>query len=264
MTPASQALADVADERLTIIRLEDDDGLQHAKNVGIGNATGEYLAFLDDDDVWLPEKLERQLRFVNARQVDGCVTLKRVVDEEGTTIPDTGYMSRYRALMGDLKTQPMSTLLIRRKPVTEIDGFDESFPFQHEDREFCVRILDRASIGVLEAPLIEVHRDGRTPFPEPDALIEGKRALLNKHEELLSSFSLLDQRRILSFNRLELALSLCHHGEPKRSLALFRRALVPPVLSPQQYLFYLAVFSRTLFSNGVRGYVPFVEQTEAE
>ena len=52
------------DHRIHLIRLERNQGVANARNAGIQQATGRYVAFLDSDDVWLPDKLERQLQFM--------------------------------------------------------------------------------------------------------------------------------------------------------------------------------------------------------
>lgn len=250
-TPANEALSSIADDRLTVVRLPEDRGLQHARNVAIERATGEYVAFLDDDDVWLPEKLARQVRWIERTGRDGCVTFKRIVDEDGTTEQDEGYISEFRILLGDVKTQPMSTLVVRRDRVEAVGGFDTVFPFQHEDREFCLRLLDEADLGVLEEPLIEVHREGRAEFPEPRALARGKQALLSKHRWRVRRYDRRDRWKIRNYNRLELAMSLGYHGHTAAWARAFLRALCPPVLSPSHYAFCLAVVVRR-WVDGVR------------
>ena len=57
------------DVRIHVVRLERNQGVANARNVGIQQATGRYIAFLDSDDVWLPDKLERQLQFMRKTKV---------------------------------------------------------------------------------------------------------------------------------------------------------------------------------------------------
>lgn len=56
------------DERIRLIRKERNEGAAKARNTGIEAAKGRYIAFLDADDIWLPEKLERELAFMKEKQ----------------------------------------------------------------------------------------------------------------------------------------------------------------------------------------------------
>lgn len=49
----------IDDERIVYLKIEKSQGANHARNVGVSHSTGEYLAFLDDDDEWFDEKIEK-------------------------------------------------------------------------------------------------------------------------------------------------------------------------------------------------------------
>ncbi|OLO42334.1 glycosyl transferase [Alkalihalophilus pseudofirmus] len=71
------------DERLTLIQLKENSGPAVARNTAINNAKGRYLAFLDSDDQWVPEKLERQLTFMQEREIAFSFTQYFKINEEG-------------------------------------------------------------------------------------------------------------------------------------------------------------------------------------
>lgn len=73
----------ICDNRIRIISLEyNSGGPARPRNIGLDNAKGEYIAFLDADDVWLPEKLEKQMEYLEQNQdVDVCHTLANIIDE---------------------------------------------------------------------------------------------------------------------------------------------------------------------------------------
>jgi glycosyltransferase involved in cell wall biosynthesis len=78
----SDAMAAYADDpRIQLIRLPENRGVSAARNTGVAAATGTYVAFLDSDDDWLPEKLARQVAALEAEPDDRafCVTLTTVV-----------------------------------------------------------------------------------------------------------------------------------------------------------------------------------------
>lgn len=88
--PATEeALSTITDRRLKILVNAENQGLAETRNIGVRHARGEWIAFLDDDDQWMPEKIERQLQvalslncthaFVVSRFIERTPTLERVI-----------------------------------------------------------------------------------------------------------------------------------------------------------------------------------------
>jgi len=71
------------DDRIRLIRLEHNQGPAVARNTALKYATGRYIAFLDSDDLWLPNKLELQLSFMNQKGIAFSFTLYRRMSEDG-------------------------------------------------------------------------------------------------------------------------------------------------------------------------------------
>ncbi len=74
------------DNRLVYVNNTNDAGPAHARQVGIETSKGEYIAFLDADDYWLPEKIERQLKFMQNNNFKFSYTGYRSVDEDGNNL----------------------------------------------------------------------------------------------------------------------------------------------------------------------------------
>lgn len=72
-----------ADARIRYERLERNSGAAMARNRAMALAQGSYMAFLDSDDLWHPEKLQRQMRFMTTRGIRLCCTSYEQVDEQG-------------------------------------------------------------------------------------------------------------------------------------------------------------------------------------
>jgi glycosyltransferase involved in cell wall biosynthesis len=83
-TAAIAARIEASDPRVRVLRFLKNVGAARARNVGIEAATGRYIAFLDADDVWLPEKTERQVALLEASGAALCYTGYRTMDEHGT------------------------------------------------------------------------------------------------------------------------------------------------------------------------------------
>ena len=81
------AVADLlTDERIHFLRLSENRTVAGARNAGIAAAKGRYLAFLDSDDWWLPEKLEKQIRFMQEKNIAMSFTSYRRVSENGRKV----------------------------------------------------------------------------------------------------------------------------------------------------------------------------------
>lgn len=72
------------DNRIKVIQLEENSGSAVARNVAMANASGTYIAFLDSDDLWFPEKLEKQLHFMQEKDIAFSFTKYVRMEEDGT------------------------------------------------------------------------------------------------------------------------------------------------------------------------------------
>ena len=71
------------DSRIKIYNLKTNNGVANARNIGIENSRGKYIAFLDSDDIWLPKKLEEQLKFIDQPNVAMVFSNFEKVDQAG-------------------------------------------------------------------------------------------------------------------------------------------------------------------------------------
>lgn len=74
------------DTRIKLVELAENSGAAVARNEAIKIARGRYIAFLDSDDLWLPEKLEKQIRFMEARNIALSYSSYGIIDENGMEI----------------------------------------------------------------------------------------------------------------------------------------------------------------------------------
>lgn len=80
----------IDDPRLKIIPLDTNAGAGNARNKGIDAVSGEFLALLDSDDRWYPDKIEKQLRFMQSSGAKMCYTRYDLIDSEGSKIGASG------------------------------------------------------------------------------------------------------------------------------------------------------------------------------
>jgi glycosyltransferase involved in cell wall biosynthesis len=143
LKPVLSVLDDV---RLRYVRHDSNRGEAAARNTGIRRASGEYVAFLDDDDEWLPEKVSLQLEtFARSSPTVGCVTGGFAVIHDGRVISEE-IPTRRGDLLEDLLVRnivgPPSTVMIRRDCLDRVGLFDESIAFG-VDYDLWIRVAER-------------------------------------------------------------------------------------------------------------------------
>lgn len=141
---------------------QENQGESVARNRGIELAQGEYIAFLDSDDLWLPEKLAKQVVFLETHPDAGSVICQGIViDESGCPKPDhlpLGANLRPEDLALDALLcigtipAPSSMLLVRHDIVSQSGGFDPAICYG-EDWDFSIRLRFRAPIAKIDEPL---------------------------------------------------------------------------------------------------------------
>jgi len=157
------ALAPYA-EPVKVLRRESRGGVSAARNTGMAAARGEWLAFLDSDDLWLPEKLARQMAYLAEHpELLICQTEETWV-RRGVRVnqPQT-----HRKIGGRIFFQSLerclvspSAVILHRGLIEKHGGFDEDLAAA-EDYDLWLRLSWRHEVGLVPEPLI-IKRGGRT------------------------------------------------------------------------------------------------------
>jgi glycosyltransferase involved in cell wall biosynthesis len=148
----AEVIASIDDDRLRCLQKENRGTASDARNVGMAAARGDYIAFLDADDLWLPGKLRRQMELFASRPDLVLVSCAYAIVAEDlsvrTVIEPTGdgprQIERWLLLEGN-GIAPSSTAVIRRSAIERTAGFRLDLAVG-EDLEFVERI---ASLGAV-------------------------------------------------------------------------------------------------------------------
>lgn len=125
------------DARIGVVVSTSCQGVAGARNLGLSLATGEFITFLDHDDVWLPQKTSQQVRHLQDHPATGCVLGRQEIFVEGGHEPPP-WMTRDR-LYGDLDGIPLVSAMFRIEALLAIEGYDPSYAIA-EDRDLFVRL----------------------------------------------------------------------------------------------------------------------------
>jgi glycosyltransferase involved in cell wall biosynthesis len=237
-TPAYLASLNAADPRIRIVRNAVPAGGGGARNAGIRVSRGEWVAFVDDDDEWFPDKLELQLQALaaNAAAV-ACSCSYRVVSASGAT---KVIAARANATVPELLTYNWlggaSTCLCSSETLRDIGGFDASLS-AGQDLDLWVRLRQKGEVAVCAETLV-LHRAHAGPRITTNAHSQylGVRRFYFKHRMLMNGatrrhrvayccyvMSMQGTRR--PWRRLRFLVIALRHALPQHSLGFVRKSV---------------------------------------
>lgn len=234
----TQTLEDLpADElhSVEILRHQENRGANVARNTGIRAATGDYVAFLDDDDRWYETKVARQLETFQQTgpEVGVVYTGIETEGERGnTTLIQTAEGNVIKALLTGKTFGQFSSVMVRTDVVEEAGLPDERFP-AWQDREWFFRLAKHSHFKPVEEPLTYRQLDLSDRIGKN---FEEKREVayplfVDKHYEFAREFGLYYARTFVASLRMNLAWSAIQ-GEQYREARKF---------------FWLAFFANPLY-----------------
>lgn len=179
--------------RVTVTTNRRSPGLAGARNTGVDVTESDYVAFLDDDDLWLPGKLARQVAELEAHPQAGLATCGIRVRYDGEThlrtLPQPEVT--HAELLRDRHTElhPSTFLVRRRDLVGDIGPVDEEVPGGFgEDYDFLLRAARHAPVRNLAEPLVLVRWGAQSFFFRRwPTMAEGLTWLLERHPEFEGS-----------------------------------------------------------------------------
>ena len=148
------AIENLQNSTIQIVRMESNGGPAKARNAGIDAAKGEYIAFLDSDDEWLPEKLAKQVEMLEsnaslsivgcrAETVDGAGSVLEVFPEDAPILGPDGWK-------GLLLSSWLSTICVMtRRDLLQDERFDETMQVA-EDRDLWIRLARRGDVVCIQ------------------------------------------------------------------------------------------------------------------
>ncbi len=225
--PPPAELAAAAGGRVRLERLPVNRGVSAARNAGVAVARGAWIAFLDDDDLWAPDRLRRMLAVAAESGADVVVCGSVALEEDGTVLrvdvePDLAGLPaalRVRDVMG-----VPSEVIVRREALDRVGGFAEGFAVC-ADWELWLRLVDAgARVVACRGPLTGyvVHPDGMHVRRTEQALREFDALVARYGRATAPGDPGMHDRDFVRW----VARSLRHGGQRRRAAALYLRNAV--------------------------------------
>ncbi|MGH9366419.1 MAG: glycosyltransferase family 2 protein [Thermoanaerobaculia bacterium] len=211
-----------------------------ARNTGVLNSSGDFVAFLDDDDEWLPEKLGRQMDVFDGRSdVTGVVytgfqMISRATGRTVMTVRPTRQGHILHELCRDNCVGTASTVVLRRECFEEVGLFDETIDFG-EEYDMWIRVAHAFDFAFLPESLVRYSVHGARLSTSRTVMIRGLQRQLSKYGAFFAAYP-----SSLSSRYIALGVGFCREGDAKEGRRVFLRAIQIAPLRLKNY-FYLGL-----------------------
>jgi len=238
------------DRRIKYVKHEKNKGEAAARNTGIKTARGEFIAFQDSDDEWLPEKLEKQMKIFEgvSSRIGIVYTSMHRIDKEGrkhdfktpTIMPKDGLIYK-RALDYQILNIGIGTAAVRKTCFNTAGMFDERLQY-FVDLEFFIRSAKYFYFYHINEPLVNYYEAKGSLGSDPKVLTTARKLILEKYFEDIKK-----DKKLLSKHYFGIGHNLCLYGNFKEG----RKYLIKAVKAYPFNIKYLLVTFLVFFGKGV-------------
>ncbi len=178
-----------------------------ARNKGIELSEGDYIAFLDDDDEWLPEKTEKQLTFLLDNPTYGGASCLYYQKKGGEVIHQCAKYSeedlQFKILSRNVAIFT-STFICKKEILNFTNGFNPCL-LRHQDLQFLIDFLNHSLIKPIPDYLVNLHIDSDINRPDSKKLIKIKMDFFQVVDTTIQKFNQHDRKRIKAAHDFEIA-----------------------------------------------------------
>lgn len=228
----------INDSRIRYIKHSNNMGACAARNTGITESKGEYLAFLDDDDEWMPTKLEKQLALMSEPNVGLVYCIQKIINDS-TKVETISLEKRYSGKVFDKLIinnfiGSTSFVLIRRVCIDECGLFNVNMK-SAQDYEMWLRIAKKYKVTYVDEPLVIYHiHSGERISTNPYNKIQGLELLNSYYSDYLDKHKKTKSIRIIKIIPLYIKI-----GNRKKAFKTYLQAIRLAPFNLKSNLIYL-------------------------
>lgn len=237
------------DDRIKYIKCKENKGAPIARNIGIRSAEGEYVAFQDSDDEWLPQKLEKQMKIFEAAPADVDIVYTgfwQKKDDRQRYIPYNSVRQKEGDILSELLKESFistQTILLRKKCFERSGMFDENLP-RLQDWELVIRLAKHYNFKFIDEPLLVAYYTPDSITANCKVHIKALEMILAKHFEDFAK-----DKKILAKRYFYLGELSYLYGEPQKGKNYYLKAVK---LNPLNIKLLLAVILGQSAFNAVK------------
>lgn len=199
-----------------------------ARNTGMREASGRYVALLDDDDEFLPNKIEKQFNMMQESGASVCYTGQKIVFSSGIEreeIPQIQGFVFSQVIQRKVEA-PTSVLMFERETALSIGGFDETFS-RHQDWEFLDRMAYRYEIACVPEICVVRYIIDRNIAKDSKQYIARRVFYLEKQKDLIDTLSKEDRDEVYYYHYAEIMRNAVKSREYRDAVYWFFKAGKP-------------------------------------
>jgi glycosyltransferase involved in cell wall biosynthesis len=242
-TDETESVLSLYQNKIRYIR-QPNNGVAVARNRGIAESRGKYVAFLDADDTWLPNKLERQMNAMRQQtQYQACYSAFTVVDSDLNPL-GISRSRRHGKALEDLLTcgniiGSICTVICVRSLFEKVGAFDPALS-QCADWDMWVRLAAQTEFLYLDEPLVTYRQHGTNMSRDASLLEHDSLRVLTKGFAMpeLSAATKAKRQPAFARNYMVLAGTYFHAGRYQD----FTRCMIKAIAMDVRQINYLAAF----------------------
>lgn len=236
---------EMKDKRINLVNPLKHVNGAYARNEGIKLSTGEYIAFLDDDDIWFPHKLEKQLdEFEKLDASYGAISTKKVYFSGNrlTHVSESWKVTNHQTLEILERSLNISTctLLVKRQCLLETGLFDPTLK-RHQEIQLLAFLSTKYKIGLLDEAMTIIDSSGSINRLNYNNVKKYKDEFFVSVDKIMKKYSKRIRNKIIRNNYLEIGWVMYRDGKKMRGLwDIFKKIIYPSTM----FLFLKRLFEK--------------------